>query len=258
MTSKILTTTLIVIMAMAILIAGCSDDSTSPQTAAGVENGILSTEDIKAALERMPVGEPSEEEIADLLFMREEEKLAHDVYTVMYDLYDLEIFTKIAASELKHTEAVLMLLDRFGQEDPVGDNGPGEFANEDLHTLYNDLIESGSQSLTDALLVGLAIEENDILDLEEAMARTELPSILMVYGNLLKGSHNHLRAFVRVYESQTGEVYVPRWLSQEAYDEILSSDQVRAGERAAEVAAVDDQESGIRKCPRILVRGFFL
>ncbi|MCK9997325.1 MAG: DUF2202 domain-containing protein, partial [Candidatus Krumholzibacteria bacterium] len=168
-------------------------------------------------------------EIADLLFMREEEKLAHDVYTVLYEQYGLQIFTNIAASEQKHSDAIMMLLDRFGQEDPVGDNGPGEFSNEDLQTLYNDLIESGSQSVADALLAGLAIEEIDILDLEEAIAGTELRSILMVYGNLLKGSHNHLRAFVRVYESQTDEVYVPRWLSQEAYDEILSADSGQGG-----------------------------
>lgn len=224
MTSKTLTTTLIVMMAMAVLLAGCSDDSTSPPSTADAENGILSTEEIKAALSRMPVGEPSEEEIAGLLFMREEEKLAHDVYTKMFDQYGLQIFTNIAASELKHTDAIKMLLDRFGLEDPVGDNGPGEFSNEELQTLYNDLIESGSQSVTDALLAGLAIEEIDILDLEEAIGRTELPSILMVFGNLLKGSQNHLRAFVRVYESQTGETYEPRWLSQEAYDEILSAD----------------------------------
>jgi len=233
MKSKTLTTTLIVMIAMAALIAGCSDDSTSPQTPADVQGNILSTEELKAALNRIPVGEPSEEEIADLIFMREEEKLAHDVYNVLYDQYGLAIFSNIAASELKHTDAIKLLLDRYGLEDPVGDNGPGEFTNEDLQTLYNDLIDSGSQSLTDALLVGLAIEEIDILDLEEAMARTELPAILMVYGNLLKGSHNHLRAFVSVYESQTGEVYVPRWLSQEAYDEILSEDsgQGRRGNR---------------------------
>jgi len=233
MTSKTLTTTLIVMMALAVLVAGCSDDSTSPQSAADVQGDIMSTEEIKAALSRIPVGEPGDEEIADLLFMREEEKLAHDVYTVLYEQYGQKIFTNIAASELKHTEAILLLLNRYGLEDPVGDNGPGVFTNEDLQNLYNELVESGSQSLTNALLVGLAIEEIDILDLEEAMAGTELQAILMVYGNLLKGSHNHLRAFFRVYESQTGETYVPRWLSQDAYDEILSdgSGQGRRGNR---------------------------
>lgn len=233
MNSKTLMTILIVTLVMTAFMAGCSDDSTSPRTPADVNGDILSTEELKAALDRIPTGQPGEEEIADLLFMREEEKLAHDVYNVLYDQYGQKIFTNIAASELKHSEAVLLLVDRFGLEDPVGENGPGVFTNEDLQTLYNDLVASGSQSLTDALLVGLAIEEIDILDLEEAMAGTELPEILMVYGNLLKGSHNHLRAFVRVHESQTGEVYVPRWLSQEAYDEILSSDsgQGRRGGR---------------------------
>lgn len=173
MTSKTLTTTLIVMMAMAVLVAGCSDDSTSPQSGADVENGILSTEELKAALSRIPVGEPGADEIADLLFMREKEKLAHDVYTVLFEQYGQKIFTNIAASEQKHTDAILMLLGRYGQEDPVGDNGPGVFTNEEI----------------------------DILDLEEAMAGSELRAILMVYGNLLKGSHNHLRAFVRVHES---------------------------------------------------------
>ena len=233
MTRKTLTTTVIVAMAVAVLIAGCSDDSTDLQSPADIHGDILSTDEIKAALARIPVGNPGEEEIADLLFMREEEKLAHDVYTVLYDQYGQQIFTNISDSEQKHTDAIKMLLDRFGLEDPVGDNDLGVFTNEDLQALYDDLIESGSQSLTDALLVGLAIEEIDILDLEEAIAGTDLPAILLVYENLLKGSHNHLRAFVGNYQSQTGEVYVPRWLSQEAYDEILSADsgQGRRGGR---------------------------
>ena len=234
MTRKTLMTTMIVAMAMAVIVAGCSDNSTSPQTPAENQGNILSTDDIKAALSKTPVGDPGEEEITDLNFMREEEKLAHDVYTVLYDQYGLKIFTKISDSEQNHTDAIKLLLDRFGLDDPVGNNGLGVFSNEDLQTLYNDLIESGSQSLTDALLVGLAIEEIDILDFEEAITRTGLRPILMVYGNLLQGSHNHLRAFVSVYESLTGEVYAPRWLTQEAYDEILGEDSgqgQRAGRR---------------------------
>ncbi len=233
MTSRTLTTTLIVALAMAVFIAGCSDDSMNLQSPTDVRGDILSAEELESALAKIPVGDPGEEEIADLFFMREEEKLAYDVYTELFDQYGQKIFTNIASSELKHTDAIKVLLDRYGLEDPVGINGPGEFTNEDLQALYDDLIESGSQSLTDALLVGLAIEEIDILDLEEAMAKTELPAVLLVYGNLLKGSHNHLRAFVSVYESQTGEVYEPRWLSQDAYDAILSEDsgQGRRGNR---------------------------
>jgi hypothetical protein len=222
--NKILTTSLIAALAMVLFIAGCSNDATSPPIQANDQGDLLSAEELKAFFGRLPAGVPGEEEIADLTFMREEEKLAFDVYTVLFDQYGLPIFSNIAASELNHTEAVLRLLDRYGLEDPVGDNGPGEFVNEDLQALYGNLVDSGSQSLTNALLAGLAIEEIDILDLEAALARTELREILQVYGNLLDGSQDHLRAFVGVYESETGEVYVPRWLSQDAYDEILGED----------------------------------
>jgi len=221
MNHKILTASLIAATAVALLLAGCSNDSTSPPIPADVQGTQLSVDELKANPARIPAGVPGEVEIADMIFMREEEKLAFDVYTNLFGQYGLPVFSNISAAELNHTEAILRLLDRYGLEDPVGDNGPGEFFNQNLQALYNDLVDSGSQSLSNALLAGLAIEEIDILDLENALTRTELREILQVYGNLLDGSQNHLRAFVAVYELETGEVYVPRWLSQDAYDEIL-------------------------------------
>lgn len=65
----------------------------------------------------------------------------------------------------------------------------------------------GSQSLADALKVGVAIEEIDILDLQTRLAQTDNADIELVYGNLLKGSHNHLRAFTSTLQRQTGEMY---------------------------------------------------
>ena len=53
----------------------------------------------------------------------------------------------------------------------------------------------GAQSLGNALKVGAAIEEIDILDLQEYMKIIEERAIRQVYENLLKGSENHLRAF---------------------------------------------------------------
>ncbi len=78
-------------------------------------------------------------------------------------------------------------------------------------------------SLEEALLVGGAIEEIDILDLQENLAVTENGAVIEVYNNLLKGSINHLRSFVRTYERQTGESYQPQFMSQEAYDELMAS-----------------------------------
>lgn len=165
----------------------------------------------------------SEQEAADLLYMREEEKLAHDVYVYLYDLWGLPVFNNIAASELTHTTSVLSLLTRYGIADPAKGLGPGQFNNTDLQDLYNQLIRQGSTSLSAALKVGAAIEEIDILDLQEASAYTSQADIRLVYDNLLAGSGNHLRAFVSSLQQQTGEIYQPHYLSKEDYQVILSA-----------------------------------
>ena len=80
----------------------------------------------------------------------------------------------------------------------------------------------GSQSLGNALKVGAAIEEIDILDLQEYMKIIEERAIRQVYENLLKGSENHLRAFTSTLEKQTGEIYQPQYMTEDAYNEIIS------------------------------------
>lgn len=161
-------------------------------------------------------------EIEGILFMREEEKLARDVYIYLADMWNMNIFSNISNSENTHMEAVLTLIDLSNLEDPVQENDLGVFANQDLQTLYDDLTTTGSQSLADALLVGGAIEEIDILDLQKYLAQTPNSAVIEVYQNLLRGSINHLNSFVRNYERQTGETYQPQFLSQEEYQEFLS------------------------------------
>ncbi len=140
-------------------------------------------------------GTLSADESAALLFMREEEKLAHDVYVTLYEQWGLRVFSNIAASEQKHTDAVAALLDAYGLEDPTIGHGVGEFTNPALQALYDDLVAQGSISAAEALKVGVAIEELDIADLEQRIAETDNPDIQLLYSNLLAGSKNHLRAF---------------------------------------------------------------
>lgn len=143
----------------------------------------------------------SSREIDDLLFMREEEKLARDVYLMMYNMWDeLEIFANIAASEQKHMDAVLRLLIKYEIPDPA--LGPGEFTNKELQTLYDELVERGLGGELDALLVGVTIEEKDMTDIVDAMKRTNEPDILRVYDNLLAGSVMHLDAFLSQIEAR--------------------------------------------------------
>lgn len=161
-----------------------------------------------------------------LIMMREEEKLAHDVYITLYDKWGINIFRNIASSEQTHTESVRYLLERYDIADPVQHETVGEFTNSDFTELYNALVAQGSQSLTDALTVGATIEDLDINDLQELMAQTDNQDIIAVYENLVRGSRNHLRAFSRQLERQ-GASYTAQYISQEEVDDILSGSQER-------------------------------
>ena len=186
-------------------------------------NTTVDAEMLDTAFTAMPTGELTALEVDGLVFMREEEKLAHDVYLTLYDLWKLPVFQNISNSETTHMDAVLTLLDRYGLEDPSVAKAVGEFTNPDLQKLYDQLISQGSQSLSDALKVGAAIEEIDILDLQDRLTQTEKADIILVYESLLKGSRNHLRSFTRTLQQQTGENYVPQYMSQDAYSAITGS-----------------------------------
>jgi len=149
----------------------------------------------------------SEVEADGLSFMREEEKLARDVYLMLYEQWGIRIFKNIAEAEETHMSAVAGLLERYGLPDPAADTAVGVFTNPELQALYDQLMEEGSQSLADALRVGALVEEVDIIDLETYIAQTDNEDVLLVYQNLLKGSFNHLRAFTSTLERQTGEIY---------------------------------------------------
>lgn len=132
-----------------------------------------------------------------LTFMREEEKVARDAYLTFYEVWNLRSFQNIAKSEQTHMNAIKRLLVRYGVTDPVTDDTAGIFANPELQALYDTLIARGSLSMTNALEVGVLIEEADIADLTEAAAATTHRDLLTVYKNLLNGSKSHLKAFTK-------------------------------------------------------------
>lgn len=161
-----------------------------------------------------------------LIFMREEEKLARDVYTTLGNKWKVNIFSNIASSEQTHTDAVKALLIRYGIDDPSTNNAVGVYTSPVMQKLYNDLTKQGGNSLTEALVVGAIIEDLDINDLDKAILETSKPDILQVYKNLQKGSRNHLRAFIRNIEANGG-TYIPKYISQELFNSIISSSQER-------------------------------
>lgn len=181
--------------------------------------------------------ELSASEQDDLLFMREEEKLARDVYDEMYDAWDAMIFDNISNSEQQHMDALKNLIDKYDLIDPVTNDSTGAFTNPDLETMYQELVyngnvfgEDGLFSLKAALLVGALIEEVDILDLEDTINASAHDDIIQTYENLQKGSRNHLRSFVRQLGNM-GIVYEARVMESSDFDAIVNSPMERGRTR---------------------------
>jgi hypothetical protein len=204
------------------LAAGCQKASESDPAIVDASD-FLSPHPV---ISSMPIEDLSDDEVADLLYMREEEKLARDVYLTLYDKWGQQIFSNIAGSEQTHTDSVRYLIERYNLEDPVKDETVGVFTNQDLQKLYDDLVADGSESLEDALFVGATIEDLDIFDLQDAMLTTDNLDIREVYENLMRGSRNHMRAFSRQLV-KNGDPYIAQYLTKEEVDAIINSDQER-------------------------------
>ncbi len=157
----------------------------------------------------------------NLVFMREEEKLARDVYMVLGEVWGNTIFFNIASSEQRHMDSILNLLNKYKIADPAANKEVGEFTNIELQNLYDSLIEQGNESALAALMVGGIIEETDIEDIKAALLQTKKQDIKNVLTNLLNGSYNHLRSFVSRIEALTGTPYIAQVISQEEVDSVL-------------------------------------
>lgn len=177
---------------------------------------------------QFPVENLSEAEKNALLFMREEEKLARDVYNAMYNQWSVRIFSNIAQAEQRHMDAVLCLLNKYQLADPVGNNAAGVFQNAQLQTLYNTLMAEGKLSKAAAFTVGAKIEDVDIADLMKLKPDMDNADIRAVFDELTKGSRNHLRAFVTNLKA-LNLTYTPTNISQVSFDEIIGTPREKGG-----------------------------
>ena len=173
-------------------------------------------------IDTLPYEFLSDAEIEALTLMREEEKLARDVYLYLYAAWDVPIFINISDAEQTHTDAVLRVIQKYDLPDPAQDGTPGVFSDPVLQGLYDVLTAQGSTSLIDAYFVGATIEDLDIYDIKRLLLEIDNQDIIVVFENLEKGSRNHMRAFTDRL-ADLGMVYTPVYISQEEYDSIISS-----------------------------------
>lgn len=152
--------------------------------------------DGSAMLEHLVAPVYSEDAVASLRFMIEEEKLAGDLYSAFYDQTGVTVFSHIARSEDQHMMSLITQAEFAGIDvSDLVSLPAGEYKNADLQTLYNELLATGSVSSDAALAVGQQVEQTDIADLTGAMAEVEGTPLVGVYAHLQAGSEHHLSAF---------------------------------------------------------------
>jgi hypothetical protein len=186
-------------------------------------------------------------EASHLTFMREEEKLARDVYLTLAGLYpDQKVFNRIATtSEQTHTDTMRDKLALYNLPDPnpaTNDlpDSIGVFTGAEwgwyFAEKFKDLTEKGSKSELEALYVGAFIEELDMNDIAVCPAvmveagypkpcgleYTDETGLINAFSSLIDGSENHLRAYVGQIEAVIGVGnYVAQYLTQAEVDAIL-------------------------------------
>lgn len=213
---------LLAVIAGTLVACGGGDDPGPAMTVDTAGTSTFSAGNLAAQLATYPLAPLSTAEADSLAFMREEEQLAHDVYAVSATLWNPPLFANISASEATHSAAVKALLDRYQLADPLSGLPNGRFKTPAFQALYDALVATSRTSLIEALKVGVQIEELDIRDITAQKAGIDNADILMVYDNLLRGSRNHLRAFMKVLTQQGGN-YVPQYISQAEFDAIMNS-----------------------------------
>ncbi len=232
---KYLTRHTVVLLSLAFLGACGGGDTGGPMAGGGPPfvvdangNSSFSGPALGLSLAALPVEALSVAEKESLAFMREEEKLAHDVYAQLDVRWgaNTRVFGNIAKSEVTHAEAVRQLLLRYSLADPAATLAAGTFQNTVLQGLYAQLTATGAISVIDAWKVGAAIEEIDMVDINRALPGIDNQDIVLVYQSLLKGSRNHLRSFVSNL-AILGVVYVPQYMPLADYQAIVSTPMER-------------------------------
>lgn len=214
------------ITAAVILTLALASPAAAQQRRASAQVGANCSGGVGALFDEIEMVPWTATEEAEVVYLREEEKLARDVYFMLFDKWQLPIFSNIAQAEQRHMDLVLILLETYAVEDPIVDDTVGVFTDTALGALYNELVAAGEVSLIEALKVGAEIEDMDLADLYDLLDLTDNDHISLVAHNLAKGSRNHLRAFMRALEAQDA-TYAPQYLHPDDFDEILDAGMER-------------------------------
>lgn len=144
------------------------------------------------------LGTPSAQLATELNYLRQEEKLAHDLYVLADSLYGAQQFGNIAQAEVHHGQAINSLLAGYSMADPNAGQAEGVFTDPQIQKTYNELAARIRQSQDEAAQVGILAEKTDIADLKKTIDSSPPAAVKSTLSHLVTASERHLQAFTRL------------------------------------------------------------
>ena len=160
-------------------------------------------------LAQYPESNLTQEVIDSLAYMGNEERLAYDIYTVLYNYHNdngtaIIQLANIPKSEQRHVEIVQEVIQKYNidtnnlTEVAFADMPTGQYDIVAIQELYNLLYDKGVVSAQSALEVGCMVEVVDIDDLNKFIIQAEgskAVDIVDAFNILRDGSYKHYWAF---------------------------------------------------------------
>jgi len=174
---------------------------------AGVTPAFDSTADLTA------------DEIEFIYAVREDEKVARDLYFSFFGTFGLKPFENIGKAEDNHIKATEKLFDYYEIDYPaLSENG--KFENAIRQKLFDSLLLKGTPEL-EAFKVMAMLEESNIVEYGEVLKTIANPNIKIVIENLARASANHFKAAIRQITA-LGGTYTPALMTQEQYRAVIA------------------------------------
>ncbi len=174
----------------------------------------------------------TEDEKLAIIHMREEEKMARDIYRELSKTTKSKAFVNIPVSENRHMDVFDQLIDRYDLEDPVKDESEqGVFTNTKFTKLYKELTEKGKKSDKDAFEVGAMVEDINMANLIKYGNVTDKKDLKLAYSTLLKQSKHHMSAFYRNLKRVGGD-FNPKYITEAQLLEAVNSGKKHMEEEA--------------------------
>lgn len=161
------------------------------------------------------------DEIEFLFAMREDEKVAIDLYTAFATQYPTATqFSRIAAAEATHIAVAETVLGYYEVTYPAL-GAAGVFADAERQAQYQELLAKAT-TLQAAFEAMATLEEENIAAYKAVEANITNANLKLIVSNMIKASSNHLKAAVRQLTA-LGVTYTPAYLDQATFYNIINS-----------------------------------